>query len=170
VPLLSVDLRDRLAALSAIVFDFDGVFTDNTVRVDQNGVESVTCWRGDGLGLARVRDSGVRILILSTETNAVVTVRAAKLNTECINGVAEKALTLKEWAAENRLALSQMAYVGNDINDVPAFKSVGLPIAVADAHPEVFPHVMYRTAARGGYGAVREVCDLIALARRKVRS
>jgi 3-deoxy-D-manno-octulosonate 8-phosphate phosphatase (KDO 8-P phosphatase) len=165
VPVLNEDLRDRLAALSAVVFDFDGVFTDNTVRVDQNGVESVTCWRSDGLGLARLRDCGVKALIMSTEPNPVVALRAAKLKTECISGVPDKDVALRAWAARNDLLLTQIAYVGNDINDIPAFKSVGLAIAVADAYGEVMPYVKYKTAARGGFGAVREVCDAIVMAR-----
>ena len=165
VPALNASLKERFAALAAVVFDFDGVFTDNTVRVDQNGIETVTCWRGDGLGLERMRNSGVKALILSTETNPVVSVRAAKLRTECISGVSDKAGALTAWAAEGRLSLMQVAYVGNDINDIPALKSVGLPIGVADAYPEVLPHVHYTTTARGGYGAVREVCDLVIWSR-----
>jgi 3-deoxy-D-manno-octulosonate 8-phosphate phosphatase (KDO 8-P phosphatase) len=162
--LLSAEVREKLTALSAIVFDFDGVFTDNTVRVDQNGIESVTCWRGDGLGLGRVRDSGIRLLILSTEENPVVSMRAAKLKTECICGVTDKARALRSWASDQNLSLANIAYVGNDINDISAFQCVGLPIAVADAYPEVLSYVKYTTAARGGYGAVREVCDLVRAA------
>lgn len=164
-PVLSAELTEKLRTLSAIIFDFDGVLTDNTVSVDQNGVESVRCWRGDGLGLGRVRESGVRLLILSTEENPVVSMRAAKLKTECICGVADKAIALRSWASDHKLSLSDIAYVGNDINDIPAFQCVGLPIAVADAYPEVLSYVKYRTAARGGHGAVREVCDLVTVAR-----
>ena len=154
-------LIEQLIALRAIVFDFDGVFTDNTVRIDQNGIESVTCWRSDGLGLKRIGDLNVKTLILSTEENPVVTVRANKLKTECIQGVSDKALALRAWASKNNLELGHVAYVGNDINDVSAFKVVGVPIAVADACPEVFPHVLHRTVNPGGHGAVREICDLI---------
>jgi 3-deoxy-D-manno-octulosonate 8-phosphate phosphatase (KDO 8-P phosphatase) len=170
VPFIDDDMADRLAALTAIVFDFDGVFTDNTVRVDQNGLESVVCWRGDGLGLARVRDSGVRTLILSTETNPVVAIRAAKMETEYISGVADKAFALRGWASRHNLPLADVAYVGNDINDIAAFGCVGLPIAVADACLEVLPHVKFKTRTRGGYGAVREVCDVIAAVRVNARS
>lgn len=155
------DLHLLLCALQAVVFDFDGVFTDNTVVVDQNGVESVRCWRSDGLGLARLRDLGLKTLIISTEANPVVSVRAKKLKTDCIQRVEDKAVAIADWALSVGIPLSNIAFVGNDINDIPAFKAVGLPIAVSDAYPEVFPHVFYRTGKPGGHGAVREVCDLI---------
>lgn len=147
--------------LRAVCFDFDGVFTDNTVLVDQNGVESVRCWRGDGLGLSRLRTLGLKTLILSTEANAVVRVRAAKLQTECVQGVADKAVAIADWSRSIGVPLGHVAFVGNDINDVPALKEVGFPIGVADSHPSIDPYIKYRTRAHGGGGAVREVCDLI---------
>jgi YrbI family 3-deoxy-D-manno-octulosonate 8-phosphate phosphatase len=159
-------LQNVLLLLEAVVFDFDGVFTDNTVRVDQNGVESVSCWRSDGLGLKRLREIGISTLILSTEENLVVSVRAAKLKTECIQGVSDKSVALKQWTQSHHFALERIAYVGNDINDLTAFAMVGLPIAVADAYPEVLSHVLMSTARNGGFGAVREVCDMIYHARK----
>lgn len=162
---LSADCLDRMASLHAVVFDFDGVFTDNTVSVDQNGVESVRCWRSDGLGLARLREHGLKVLILSTETNPVVAIRAEKMKTDCIHAASDKAASIKDWAASSDIALARVAFVGNDINDIPAFTLVGLPIAVADAYPEILPFVAFRTTKPGGYGAVREICDLIAQAR-----
>ena len=150
-----------LRSIEAVVFDFDGVFTDNTVFVDQHGIESVRCWRSDGLGLARLRALEVKVLILSTEANPIVTTRATKLTTECVQGVADKAAALMTWASANDILLSRIAFVGNDINDMPAFRIVGLPIGVADSADEVSPLVRLRTTRPGGFGAVREVCDLI---------
>lgn len=155
------DLLPILKELKAIIFDFDGVFTDNTVLVDQNGVESVRCWRSDGLGLARIRSLGLKILIISTEANPVVSIRAKKLNTDCIQGVENKAAVVVAWAASIGLSLSNIGFVGNDINDIPALKEVGLPMGVADAYEEISPFIKYQTRKRGGYGAVREICDLI---------
>lgn len=157
-------LRRLMCALQAVVFDFDGVFTDNTVVVDQNGVESVRCWRSDGLGLARLHELGLKTLIISTEVNPVVSVRAKKLKTDCIQGVEDKAAAIAEWSASTGIPLSSIAFVGNDINDIPVLKEVGLPIAVEDAYEEIFPFIKYRTSKPGGYGAVREVCDLIVYA------
>lgn len=158
-------LGELLAGIRLVAFDFDGVFTDNTVYVTQEGVESVRCWRSDGIGISRLRGTGVHVLILSTEVNPVVAVRANKLKAPCKQGIEDKAAAILETCREQGIDPAQAAFVGNDINDVPAFKAVGLPIAVADAYPEIFPHVLYRTAKFGGHGAVREVCDLIYHAR-----
>ena len=158
------DLHQLMCAVQAVVFDFDGVFTDNTVMVDQNGVESVRCWRSDGLGLARLRELGLKTLIISTEVNPVVSVRAKKLKTDCTQGVEDKAEAIAEWAVSVGIQLSNIAFVGNDINDIPALKEVGLPIAVGDAYEEIAPFIKYRTRKPGGYGAVREICDLIVYA------
>lgn len=152
---------DLLADIRLVAFDFDGVFTDNAVYITQDGVESVRCWRSDGIGIARMRSVGVQALILSTEANPVVTVRASKLKTPCKQGIEDKAAAILETCKDLGIDPLQVAFVGNDINDVPAFKAVGLAIAVADAYPEIFPHVLYRTIKWGGQGAVREVCDLI---------
>lgn len=150
-----------VSVLEAIVFDFDGVFTDNMVMVDQNGVESVRCWRSDGLGLSRIHQLGLKILIISTEINPVVTVRANKLKINCLQGVENKAVAIKQWSSSIGVLLKNIAFVGNDINDIPAFQEVGLPIGVADAYEEISPFIKHRTRTAGGYGAVREICDLI---------
>ncbi len=153
--------QEVLASVKLIAFDFDGVFTDNTVFVTQDGVESVRCWRSDGLGLARLRSVGVQAVIISTEANPVVTARAQKLKLPCKQAVEDKAAAILEICKELGVAPAQTMFVGNDINDIPAFNVVGIPVAVADAYPETHPHVLYRTKKRGGFGAVREVCDLI---------
>lgn len=153
------------ATIQVVAFDFDGVFTDNTVYVTQDGIESVRCWRSDGIGLSRLRGVGVEPLILSTELNPVVGVRAKKLKTECIQGIEDKAAAIVDFCRARGVDPACAAFVGNDVNDIPAFKAVGLPIAVSDSYPEIFAHVLYRTATPGGHGAVREVCDLIFHAR-----
>lgn len=150
-----------LASVELIVFDFDGVFTDNTVIVSQEGIESVRCWRSDGLGLSRLRSVGVQSFIISTEANPVVTMRASKLKLPCRQGVEDKAKAILEACQELRVAPARTMFVGNDINDIPAFKAIGIPVGVADAYPEVYPHVTYLTQKPGGYGAVREICDLV---------
>ena len=147
--------------IKAVVFDFDGVFTDNTVIVDQNGIESVKCWRSDGLGLDRLRIIGIKLLIISTEINPVVSTRAKKLKLECIQGVNDKSAAISEWALFNNIQLHDIAFIGNDINDIAAFIKVGFPIGVADSYEEIKPYVKFVTSKSGGYGAVREICDLI---------
>jgi 3-deoxy-D-manno-octulosonate 8-phosphate phosphatase (KDO 8-P phosphatase) len=157
--------KEMLSTVKLIAFDFDGVFTDNTVYVTQGGVESVRCWRSDGLGLSRLQSIGVHVFIISTEKNPVVTVRANKLKMPCKQGVEDKAAAILQTCAELGIAPEQTMFVGNDINDIPAFKSVGLPVAVADSYPEVDPYVLFQTEKSGGLGAVREICDLVFNAR-----
>lgn len=157
--------REVLASVKLLVFDFDGVFTDNSVYVSQDGIESVRCWRSDGLGLARLRSLGVHLQIVSTEINPVVTTRAQKLKIPCKQGIDDKAAAIAEISKELGVEPAYTMFVGNDINDIPAFNIVGIPVAVADAYPETYPHVIFNTDKPGGYGAVREVCDLIYFAK-----
>ncbi|MHB1193035.1 MAG: KdsC family phosphatase [Longimicrobiales bacterium] len=160
----------ELSTVELIAFDFDGVFTDNTVIVRQDGLESVRCWRSDGLGLSRLRSIGVRTLILSTETNPVVAARAKKLDIPCTQGVQDKAAAILQICTELGIQPEYTMFVGNDINDIPAFKAIGFPVGVADSYPEVYPHVIFRTNKPGGFGAVREVCDLVFQARHENRN
>jgi YrbI family 3-deoxy-D-manno-octulosonate 8-phosphate phosphatase len=144
-----------------VVFDFDGVFTDNAVWTDSSGKESVRCWRGDGLGLERLRELAIPTWVLSTETNPVVAHRCAKLGISCRQGLAVKHDALLQVAADEGVALGDVAFVGSDINDADCLRVVGVPIVVFDAHPDVLSSARYRTRTRGGFGAVREVCDWI---------
>lgn len=160
----SDSLNHRLANLRLVAFDFDGVFTDNCVYVLQDGNEAVRCWRGDGLGLRKLDTAGIASVIISTETNPVVTARSTKLRVRCIQGCEDKEEALIKIASEMGIGLAEVAFVGNDINDARCLASVGVPIVVADAHPDVLGLAAYRTVARGGFGAVREVCDLVAAA------
>jgi 3-deoxy-D-manno-octulosonate 8-phosphate phosphatase (KDO 8-P phosphatase) len=154
-----------LENVQLIAFDFDGVFTDNTVYVSQDGMESVRCWRSDGLGLSRLRAAGVHAFIISTEVNPVVTARARKLDLLCRQGVDDKALAVRQACADFGVAPERTMFVGNDINDIPAFQVVGLPVGVADCHPDILPHVSFTTERPGGFGAVREVCDRVVAAK-----
>lgn len=151
-----------LKQIKALIFDFDGVFTDNTVQVHQDGSESVRCWRGDGLGLSRLQKLGIKLLIVSTEANPIVSVRARKLKIECQQSVENKAKAVETWAESCDIPLSQIGFIGNDINDIPVLRKVGFPIGVADPHQDILPFISYQTRKRGGYGAVREICDLVA--------
>ncbi len=158
-PMLDAAQSPPLGELDALVLDFDGTLTDDRVTVDQDGRESVSVHRGDGLGIAALRRAGLDVLILSTERNPVVSARARKLNIPALTGVDRKGEALAQWCADNGHALSRTAYVGNDVNDLPCFDLVGWPIAVADAHHSVRARARIVTAAPGGYGAVREVAS-----------
>lgn len=142
-----------------VVFDFDGVMTDNRVRVHQSGDEAVWCHRGDGWGIARLKDAGFEVLVLSTETNAVVGARCRKLKIEAIHGCEDKLATLQSLARGRNLSAEEIAYVGNDLNDLGCMQWVAWPIAVADAVPEVRALAKWVTRSPGGHGAVRQVAD-----------
>ncbi|GAA1810201.1 acylneuraminate cytidylyltransferase [Agromyces neolithicus] len=151
--------------VDAVVTDFDGVHTDDTAWVDAEGRELVRVSRSDGHGVARLREAGIPVLILSAETNPVVAARAAKLQVEVRHGVAEKGVVLAEWAAARGIRLDRIAYLGNDEGDLPALALVGWPVAVADAVASVRSVARLVLDRRGGTGAVRELAELIVGAR-----
>ena len=157
--------RHPLIDVDALVTDFDGVHTDDTVMVDQLGRESVRVSRSDGHGVARLRAAGIPVLILSAEENPVVGRRAEKLGVECAQGVAAKGEVLRDWAAARGIRLDRVAYLGNDRGDLPALDLVGWPVAVPDAAPEALEAARHVLASPGGHGAVRELADLILAAR-----
>ena len=157
---------EHLREVRLVVFDFDGVFTDNRGIVSEDGRESVICSRADGLGLAAIRRFGVDSLILSTEVNPVVSARARKLGVECQQGLGDgKGAALARLLEERQLDVRHVAYVGNDINDLECLRQVGVGICVADAFEAVRKVARFETVRPGGRGAVREVCDLIVEAR-----
>ena len=147
--------------VGAVVLDFDGTQTDDRVWITADGTEQVAVHRGDGMGIAALRDSGLPILILSTEVNDVVTARAQKLRVECIHAAADKASELLAWCERRGIHREQVVYVGNDLNDLTCMKAVGWPVAVANSHPAVKYAAAWTTTAAGGYGAVREVAEWI---------
>ena len=155
-------LHSKLAKQTQmIVFDFDGVFTDNRVLTMQDGTEAVFCWHGDGFGVAAVKSLGINVLVISTETNPVVSERCRKLEIPCIQACKDKREALKREVDKFGMSLEYVAYMGNDINDLGCLRMVGVPVCVADAHPDVIMASSYVTNNRGGYGAVREFCDYI---------
>ena len=168
-PVRASTLGPLVRNIRLVVFDFDGVFTDNRVLVGEDGREFVFCNRGDGLGLGYLRQSGVDCLVLSLETNPVVAKRCEKLKLEYYQGCADKWALLQRILREKGIDRSRVAYVGNDINDLACMEQVGLAICVADAYPAVKSAARLVTRRRGGEGAVREICDLL-LRLRKINS
>jgi len=147
--------------IDAVVLDFDGTQTDDKVLIDSDGREFVTVHRGDGLGIAALRNSGLPLLILSTEQNPVVAARARKLKIPVLHGIDRKDLALKQWCEEQGIAPERVLYVGNDVNDLPCFGLVGWPVAVASAHDVVRGAARAVTTLPGGDGAIREIATWI---------
>jgi 3-deoxy-D-manno-octulosonate 8-phosphate phosphatase (KDO 8-P phosphatase) len=160
------ELGPLLERVRLAVFDFDGVFTDNRVWVDEHGAETVAFSRSDGLGLRRLDEVGVRPLIVSMEQNPIVTARAGKLQVDCVQGVEDKLAVLHERTGKLGIALEDTAYVGNDINDAECLRAVGVPVVPADAWPEVKPLARWVLSRAGGTGCVREFCDAVWEAQR----
>lgn len=143
--------------LDLLVFDFDGVMTDNRVYVFEDGREAVCCNRSDGLGCDMLRDAGMDMLILSTETNPIVRARADKLKIPVLHGVGDKRSELQTLLDQRQIDPGRVMFVGNDLNDLAVMGIVGWPIAPADAHPQVLAIARHTTQAKGGDGVVREI-------------
>ncbi len=161
-----VEARPQTAAAEPfspelIVFDFDGVFTDNKVYTAQDGTETVKCDRRDGLGLNMLKAKGQDMFILSMESNPVVLARARKLGLEAKGGCTNKAEFLTGYLQEKGIAPKDMLYMGNDLNDFDAMKMAGFAVAPADAHPAIKEISDLVLTALGGQGAVRELCEFI---------
>lgn len=147
--------------LELIVFDFDGVMTDNSVYLTADGTEMVRCNRSDGWGINQLNMMNLPMFVLSTETNPVLLARCEKLKLPVMHGLARKEETLGEIIAERQIRAENVAYIGNDENDLGCLKLVGFPVVVADAHPSVLEVAKLVLKKNGGNGAVREFCDMV---------
>jgi YrbI family 3-deoxy-D-manno-octulosonate 8-phosphate phosphatase len=150
--------------IDLIVTDFDGVITDNRVWTDENGKETVVASRSDSMHLRELRERGIEVVILSSEPNPVVKARAAKMgDVEAVHGIdiRGKGAAFKELLARKSIDAARVAYIGNDLNDLPCFALAGWAVAVADAYPAVVQQADHVLQKAGGHGALREVCDMI---------
>lgn len=147
--------------IKLIISDFDGVLTDNRVIVSETGQEYVCVSRADGQAVHLLRNMGMELVILSTETNGVVSKRADKMGVSCIQAVADKAECIRSYCSEKNISLSQIAYIGNDVNDYEAMKLAAIKVAPQDAYDVVKKIADYVTEAKGGYGVVRELVSII---------
>ncbi len=150
-----------LSQIKAVIFDFDGVFTDNRVIVSTTGEEFVICDRGDGMGTNLLAAAGIKMLILSKERNAIVSSRGKKLNIEVIQGCDDKLPELIKWLQKNNVDAQQAAYIGNDINDLECLSHVGVAVIPADAHHSVIDTATWILQHNGGRGAIREFADVL---------
>ena len=141
--------------------DFDGVFTDNRALVFEDGREAVFVSRADGMGISRLREANFPMVVISSERNPVVLARCKKLQIECLQAIDDKLPVLMQWTEKNGLSLSEVAYVGNDINDIECLNAAGVGIAPVDAHRLALQAANLVLAAPGGHGAIREISDTI---------
>lgn len=147
--------------IKVIIFDFDGVLTDNRVLVFDDGREAVLCNRSDGLFISLLKQRGYALFIVSKEQNPVVTVRGRKLKVEVTQGVDDKVEAVERILCRQGITANEVIYVGNDINDLGAMSIVGLPVAVGDAHPAVKRAAKRVLKTVGGAGVVRELFESV---------
>jgi len=158
-------LSEKLSRVTLLVLDVDGVLTDGKIIIDDLGNESKNFNVRDGHGLKLLMRSGVDVILLTGRMSEVVKHRANELGIKGVyQGIRDKAKVLKEILAEKELHGQSVAYVGDDIVDIPVFKMVGFSAAVADALDYVKAKADYVTAQKGGNGAVREICEMILVA------
>lgn len=143
--------------IAAIITDFDGILTDNRVLVHADGTEAVWCNRSDGLACDVLRERGIHVSILSSETDGVVAARARKLRVECMSGVADKGAALAGLMARLGLDPSEVLFVGHDLNDIPAARLAGWVVAPADAHRHFVEHADHVVGCEGGAGVLRAI-------------
>jgi len=159
--------KKRAGNIKLVIMDVDGVMTDGRIVIDDNGVESKFFHVRDGHGIKLLIRAGVRVAIITGRESHVVSRRARELGIDHVSqGVIEKAKRTREIIEELGLLPKEVAFIGDDLIDIPAMRIVGLAAAVADSVPEVkkFAHII--TENGGGKGAVREVCEYILKAKR----
>ncbi len=146
---------------NVLVFDFDGVLTDNKVYVSQDGTEMVRCSRSDGLAFDAFRKLGLRIFIISRESNPVVAARAAKLRVPVIQAVTDKLDAVSTLAAREGFNLTEMLFVGNDLNDFHIMKASGAAACPADSHPRIREIATFVLETKGGEGVATEIAEKV---------
>lgn len=155
-------MRARLEKIRLLLLDVDGVMTDGRIIYDDRGSETKAFDVKDGHGMKMLQRAGIRIGIITGRQSPVVDHRASELGIDLVyQGAKDKLLPFREILEKTGLPAEAVAYVGDDVIDVPVLRRVGFAATVADALDEVKPYVHYVTQRRGGRGAVREICDLL---------
>ena len=152
-------MKLSINSIDALILDFDGVLTDNTVYLNQDGIETVRCNRGDGLALENSKKLGIRTYIVSSEKNNVVSKRAEKLDIPVLFGVENKVDALMRLSEDQGLDLERLLYVGNDLNDYHAIQKCGFSACPSDSHKRIKDIVTFNLKTKGGMGIVREILE-----------
>lgn len=164
-----MDPKERARAIELVIFDVDGVLTDGSLFLGDDGQEYKAFNSRDGHGMVMLRESGVTLAVITGRQSEVVRIRMESLGIEHVYQGRRDKLPAYE-ALKERVGVSdaQVAYVGDDVVDLPVMRRAGLAIAVADAHPLVLEHAHWQTQAAGGRGAARDVCELLLEAQGKL--
>lgn len=149
----------KVEDIRLIVYDFDGVMTDNKVFIFPDGKEAVVCNRSDGLAVGMIKTRGIRQMIISSEVNKITRVRAKKIGLLCLSAVKDKKKCLADYCRKNKLRLDKVMFIGDDLNDLEAMKSVGWPACPIDAHWRIKKEARVVFTKKGGEGVIRELAD-----------
>jgi 3-deoxy-D-manno-octulosonate 8-phosphate phosphatase (KDO 8-P phosphatase) len=156
------DILEKAEQIKLVVFDVDGVLTDGSLFVGDDGEEYKAFYSRDGLGMKMLQATGVEIAVITARTSNVVIHRMESLGIKHIyQGRLEKLPAFENILQSLDISAEHAAYVGDDVIDLPVMQKAGLAIAVHDAHPLVIKHAHWQTAKNGGHGAARDVCELI---------
>ncbi|RLW54937.1 MAG: 3-deoxy-D-manno-octulosonate 8-phosphate phosphatase [gamma proteobacterium symbiont of Stewartia floridana] len=165
------DIHEKAKAVKLVIFDVDGVLTDGGLFLGDDGQEYKAFHSRDGHGMKMLQYTGVVIGIITGRTSEVVRLRMESLGIEYVyQGKLEKLPAYEELKQKLGLSDEQIAYVGDDVVDLPIMRRVGLAIAVQDAHPFVLQHAHWQTPHGGGRGAARDVCEMIMQAQDNLQS
>ncbi|MGD2137210.1 MAG: 3-deoxy-manno-octulosonate-8-phosphatase KdsC [Gammaproteobacteria bacterium] len=160
------DLLDKASRIRLLIFDVDGVLTDGSLFVGDDGQEYKAFHSRDGHGIKMLQKYGVEVAVITGRTSRVVEHRMENLGiTHVYQGRLEKLPAYRELVAALNVPEDSVAYVGDDVVDLPVMRRVGLAIAVQDAHPLVRRHSHWQTPSPGGRGAARDVCEMLMEAR-----
>jgi len=156
------NVLDKAQRIKLFICDIDGVFSDGRIYLGNEGEELKAFHTKDGYGIKALGASGVDVAVITGRQSNIVETRMTALNVKhIVQGQEDKLPALKKILTQLNLSAEQVAYIGDDMPDYECMNYVGLSIAVNDAHPQILKMATYTTFTQGGFGAVREVCDLI---------
>ncbi len=165
---LPTDLVARAGKIRLACFDVDGTLTDGRLYYDHAGNESKAFFVLDGLGMKLLERHGIRVAMITARASLSAEQRGRDLGLHVQIGVGDKRAAVQALCDEMGIGLDEVAFMGDDLPDLPALTVVGLPVAPANAHPWTAARVLWQTRARGGEGAVREFCDLLLAAQGRI--
>ncbi len=156
-------IKKKFSKIKLIIYDFDGVMTDNTFILDKNGNESVKLNRSDGLAISELKKNKIKQIILSSEKNNIVKIRAKKLKIVCYNDIKNKEIFLKKYSVRKSLKFDEICYIGNDINDYDAMKYCKYKFCPSDAVTKIKKISDFILPSKGGDGVIRDFYEKLKI-------
>lgn len=165
---IAKDVETKASQIRLLICDVDGVFSDGRIYLANSGEEIKAFHTRDGYGIKALRQAGIEVAIITGRRSTIVEKRMQALTVQHIfQGQEDKTPAYQQLKQQLNLQDGQIAYIGDDLSDWAVMQHVGLSVAVADAHPLLRRHAALTTSLPGGFGAVRELCDLLLLSQHK---